>query len=62
MADFIVREILFYKNKTPGGCPRIDLYVISTEGKNLKLAHFQHNKISRYARNDSLGEFSDSLL
>ena len=37
-------------------------YVISTSGRNLKLTYFQYNKISRYARNDSFAEFSDSLL
>jgi hypothetical protein len=37
-------------------------YVISTKGRNLKLKYFQYNKISRYARNDNYGEFSESLL
>ena len=45
-----------------GGCPRIGFCVISTEGRNLKPAYFQYSKISRCARNDSFGEFSDSLL
>jgi hypothetical protein len=45
-----------------GGCPRIGLYVISTKGRNLKPRYFQCNKISRSARNDNFGAFSDSLL
>ena len=45
-----------------GGCTRIHLHVISTEGRNLKLKYFQCNKISRYARNDTFAEFSDSLI
>ena len=44
-----------------GVCTRIRFYVISTEGRNLKLAYFQYNKISRYARSDRFAEFSDSL-
>ena len=44
------------------GCPRISFYVISTEGRNPKLKYFQCNKISRYARNNNIGEFSNRLL
>jgi len=36
--------------------------VISTAGRNLKPIHFQYNKISRDARNDNFGEFSDSFI
>jgi len=44
------------------GCPRIRFCVISTEGRNPKLRYFQCNKISRYARNNNIGEFSNRLL
>ena len=39
------------------GCPRMRLHVISTEGRNLKLAYFQYNKLSRSVRNDNVGAF-----
>ena len=45
-----------------GSCPRIGLYVISSGARNLKPKYFQCNKISRSARNDNFGAFSDSLL
>ena len=40
-------------------CPKSPFFVISTKGRNLECQYYQKDKISRYARNDSLAYFSD---
>jgi len=57
-----IGKIILLKNiadEVISACPKSLLFVISTKGRNLECQYYQRDKISRYARNDSLTYFSD---
>ena len=55
----LLDDILQETEELISACPKSPLFVISTEGRNLECQYYQRDKISRYARNDSLTDFSD---
>jgi len=55
----LLDDILQETEELISACPKSSLFVISTEGRNRECQYYQRDKISRYARNDSLTNFSN---